>query len=136
MAHNLSVGDLDLPEMAVLVKDHKQWDRLSGKAVPSRPIVSGNSTINSHLSEILSELIEPIALRSESAEVQSSEEALHLIDELNKSVTNSSLQTVDPLDKFRSGIESRVDVGNSGSSFERELQFLKINHSLKILIIQ
>ena len=69
--------------MAILVKDHKSWDKTSGDPVPSRPIVSGSTTINTHLSELLSEFIEPIALEAESAEIESSEEALHLIDSIN-----------------------------------------------------
>ena len=42
MAANLSVSDLDLPCMRLLVKDHKAWTPESGKAVPTRPVVSGN----------------------------------------------------------------------------------------------
>ena len=65
MKKNLVVSDLDVPEMAILIKDHKNWkysDQKEGKKVPSRPVVSGNSTITTHLSELLSEIIEPVAL--------------------------------------------------------------------------
>ena len=72
MDRNLIVNDLDLPEMAILIKDHKKWDIKSGQPVPSRPIVSGNSTINTHLSELLSEVLEPLALNAKGAEIQSS----------------------------------------------------------------
>ena len=93
MRNNLVVSDLDLPEMAILVKDHKSWkysDQKEGKKVPSRPVVSGNSTINTHLSELLSEIVEPVALELKGREIQSSEEALSLLDALNASMKSGS----------------------------------------------
>ena len=87
MSTNLITSDLQLPEMAILVQDHKTWDFDSGAAVPSRPIVSGNSTINTHLSELISEIVEPLALNMNGCEIQSSEEALSLIDKCNEQIT-------------------------------------------------
>ena len=92
MNNNLHVSGLDVPEMAILIKDHKKWSKGSGEVVPSRPVVSGNNTINTHLSEIISEIVEPLALESDGMEINSSEEALGLIDRLNtrvKAGTNS-----------------------------------------------
>ena len=97
MASNLVVSDLDLPEMSLLTKDHKSWSVESGSPVPTRPIVSGNSTVNTHLSELLSELIEPVALEADGAEVQSSEEALSLIDTLNKLAMTGELDSSNAL---------------------------------------
>ena len=62
-------------------------------------MVSGNYTINTHLSELLSEAIEPIALEKEGSEIQSSEEALALVDELNFGLSIS--QEENDLEKFR-----------------------------------
>ena len=70
MNTNLIVADNDLPEMAILIKDHKEWSFDSNKPPPSRPIVSGNSTINTHLSEFISEIVESLALESDGAEIQ------------------------------------------------------------------
>ena len=100
MNANLVVSDLDLPEMTLLTKDHKSWSSESGKAVPTRPVVSGNSTINTHLSEMLSEIIEPIALEANGAEIQSSEEALHLIDWMNEKTLSGRMDEYNYLDKF------------------------------------
>ena len=100
MAANLVVSDLDLPEMTLLTKDHKTWSYESGKAVPTRPVVSGNSTINTHLSEMISEIIEPVALESNGAEIQSSEEALHLIDWYNERNLSGRTDEYNYLDKF------------------------------------
>ena len=72
MAANLQVLDLDLSKMAILAKDHKRWSFDSGLPVPFRLVVSGRSTINNHLSELMSEIIEPLALESDEAEIQSS----------------------------------------------------------------
>ena len=73
--------------MSILVKDHKDWSFSSGKPVPTRPIVSGNGCLNSHLSELVSEIIEPVVLEKTGAEIQSTEEALAIIDELNEKLT-------------------------------------------------
>ena len=62
--------------MILLVKDHKQWDPESKTPVPTRPVVSGNRGINTHLSEWLSELMEPIAIEMGASEVTSTEETL------------------------------------------------------------
>ena len=83
MLNNLTVAGLDLPEMYLLTKDHKQWSVESNKPVPTRPVMSGNCTINTHLSEMISEIVEPLALEYDGCEVQSSEEALAVIDQLN-----------------------------------------------------
>ena len=105
MAANLITGQ-DLPDMSLLVKDHKMWSFESGAPVPTRPVVSGNCTINTHLSELLSEVIEPIALEQEGSEIQSSEEALALIDELNSKLSISQENNV--LIKFRTE-QSQID---------------------------
>ena len=98
MAANLVSGQ-DLPDMSLLVKDHKLWSFECATPVPTRPVVCGNCTINTHLSELLSEAIEPIALEQEGSEIQSSEEALALVDELNFGLSIS--QEENDLEKFR-----------------------------------
>ena len=72
--------------MALLVKDHKTWRLDSDTPVPSRPVVSGNRGINTHLSELISEILEPMVLEMGGGEVASTEEALHAIDEVNKKI--------------------------------------------------
>ena len=101
MAGNLTVGDMDIPEMNILVKDHKSWSEKSQKPVPSRPVVSGNCCINTHLSELLSEIVEPIAMECQGSEVQSSEEVLNLIDNVNeKIISGRSIDDENILKKF------------------------------------
>ena len=70
--------------MSLLIKDHKSWSETSGKEVPSRPVVSGNKGVNTHLSELVSEVLEPLILELRGGEVSSTEEALNLIESLNK----------------------------------------------------
>ena len=83
MARNLQDHGAEVPEMILLVKDHKDWTQESGKVVPTRPVVSGNKGLNTHLSELLSEILEPVSLNMLSAEVSSTEEVLHKISSYN-----------------------------------------------------
>ena len=89
MLNNLTVAGIDLPEMYLLTKDHKAWIFESGEVVPTRPVLSGNNAINTHLSELLSEIIEPIVNESISSEIKSSEEGLAIIDQINTFVTKN-----------------------------------------------
>ena len=91
--HNSEVAD-----MYLLFKDHKMWTPSSGSPIPSRPVVSGNKTYNVHLSEILSEVLEPVAKEATGAEVASTEDALCQITELNKCLEEGScLESIDAL---------------------------------------
>ena len=69
----------------LLFKDHKNWTSSKGGAPPTRPVMGGNSGMNSHLSEILSWLLEPLAnsMMEKSSEVISDEDLKHKIDKLN-----------------------------------------------------
>ena len=72
--------------MYLLVKDHKSWSEESGKVIPSRPVLSGNTCINMHLSELVSDLIEPISMSLCSAEIRSTEEAIEKFVGLNEAI--------------------------------------------------
>ena len=74
--------------MRLLVKDHKAWSEASGTPVPTRPVVSGNKGINTHISEILSELLEPLVMNLGSAEISSTEEALYRMHSINENIRN------------------------------------------------
>ena len=52
---------LEVCPLSLLYKDHKGWDLESGKIPPTRPLASGNRGMNLHLSEIISEVVEPVA---------------------------------------------------------------------------
>ena len=47
--------------MYLLYKDHKGWKWGDGGSPPTRPIASGNQGMNMHLSEMISEVVEPVA---------------------------------------------------------------------------
>ena len=83
---NLQEYSQQIPEMVLLVKDYKHWHISSGKPVPSRPVISGNNCLNTHLSEITAEILEPISLKIGSGETSSTEEALALINEYNDKI--------------------------------------------------
>ena len=69
----------------LLFKDHKLWESSRGTPPPTRPVMGGNSGMNTHLSEILSWLLEPLAtsLIGRSSEVISGEDLKNKMDALN-----------------------------------------------------
>ena len=60
----------------------------SKKAIPSRPVVSGTTTYNVHLSELLSDFLEPMAREMTGAEIASTEDALNETEQVDKWITD------------------------------------------------
>ena len=72
-----------------------------GDNVPTRPVVSGNRGINTHLSELLSEILEPVTNNMTSAEVLSTEEALNRINVIHDTILmHEELTSIDALEIF------------------------------------
>ena len=116
MLANIQDHNSEVAEMYLLFKDHKQWSQESGKEVPSRPVVSGNKTYNVHLSELLSEILEPVAKESQSAEISSTEDALCQINNINQLVQDGTdLDTVDALTLSNKKYSFRSEVGEAES---------------------
>ena len=88
MLKNIQNHSLEVPEMALLIKDHKNHDLDSNSPVPSRPVVSGNRGVNTHLSELLSEFLEPLIPDMGGGEVASTEEALYTITSVNEKIND------------------------------------------------
>ena len=86
MMKNCQNRSLELPELRLLVKDHKLWSEESGDPVPTRPVASGNCGLNTHLSELISEVLEPIALELDGGEIASTEEMLFRFENLNNMI--------------------------------------------------
>ena len=75
---------LSLCPMYLTYKDHKGWKGDDNSPPPTRPIAGGNTGMNLHLSEALSEMIEPLADIYEGAnEIISTEELKAKIEALN-----------------------------------------------------
>ena len=74
--------------MYLTYKDHKGWKGDDGSPPPTRPIAGGNTGMNLHISEALSEMIEPIVDAHEgNNEVISTEDfkaRMEIINETNK----------------------------------------------------
>ena len=69
MAKNvIDKGEQACP-MILLIKDHKSWVPNFNEPPPSRPVVAGNCGLNSHLSELVSHIIEPITMESPGCEI-------------------------------------------------------------------
>ena len=110
MGRNIAELGYQVPEMFLLVKDHKSWSGDAESAIPTRPVLSGNNCINTHLSELVSELIEPISMRLQGAEINSTEEALNKITNLNMNIRNNGnwlripeSNVISQMGEFRSG---------------------------------
>ena len=74
--------DATIPPLYILIKDHKKPN--SDGTPKTRPVVSGNSSMNVHLNNLLADLIEPTASSAEdSPEVISTEDSLKIIDDFN-----------------------------------------------------
>ena len=54
-------NSLSLCPLYLLYEDHKGWTCEKGPVPPTRPVDSGNRGMNMHLSEILSDSLEPVA---------------------------------------------------------------------------
>ena len=83
MRETLIQKSQQVPPMCLLIKDHKP---LSQSGLPqTRPVVTANLGMNVPLSDILSDLLEPVASAMEnSGQVASSEHMLFMIDQLNR----------------------------------------------------
>ena len=83
MLRNCQNHSMELPELRLLIKDHKTWSPDSGQPVPTRPVASGNCGLNTHISEFISEILEPVAMELEGGEVASTEEILKKFTVIN-----------------------------------------------------
>ena len=73
----------------LLFKDHKSWSWALGTAPPTRPVAAGNTGMNIHISEVVSEVIEPLVETFVGGlEIISTEDMLAHIDELNEKNEN------------------------------------------------
>lgn len=69
----------------LMFKDHKSWSWALGTVPPTRPVAAGNAGMNIHISEIVSEVVEPLVSNIEGGlEIISTEDMLAWIDELNR----------------------------------------------------
>ena len=58
---------------------------------PSRPVVAGNCGLNSHLSELISLVLEPITLEADGCEINSTSEMLSRLDNINVKLSENKV---------------------------------------------
>ena len=90
MQENLINHGFEVPQMNILNKDHKKWNPPSGEVVPSLPVVDGRGGYNTHLFEVLSNILIPIALEITRVEVNSREETLSSFKKINRDIKINS----------------------------------------------
>ena len=79
MGNNQAVCPLSL-----LYKDHKGWTSSRGTPPPTRPVAGGHLGINMHISEIVSDLLDPVVMLYEGGrEIISTEDLLARLEILN-----------------------------------------------------
>ena len=89
MRETMLNNSLSLCPLYLLFKDHKGWSLAKGPVPPTRPVASGNRGMNMHLSEILSEILEPIADEAKNTcEVISTEDMVAKMLRVDKSLKN------------------------------------------------
>ena len=101
---------LSVAPMYLLFKDHKGWSLDTGTPPPSRPVVSAGSGQNDHMSEIISDLLEPVVKTwTGGLEKESSGDVMALIDEINEE--NIEIEEVDleSIDQAMEEQERRAD---------------------------
>ena len=80
MGESMSVCPLSL-----LFKDHKGWTSDSGTVPPTRPVVGGHMGINLHISEIVSDILDPVVANYKGGhEVISTEDMVARTELLNE----------------------------------------------------
>ena len=120
MKENLIDHGLEVPQMRVLIKDHKNWSFESGKNIPTRPVVNGRAGFNTHLSETLSHILEPIALEMTGVEINSTEEALAAFEKVNFNIkTDTKWRERNILNKALKKDDKRVQPSHSYVSEDR-----------------
>ena len=106
LTHSLSVAPLYL-----LYKDHKGWTVETGGVPPTRPVASAGGGQDDHLSETVSQILEPVANSAAGGmETASTQDFTSKIVELNKG--NLELEDVDleSVDKMFKEEEDRADM--------------------------
>ena len=75
---------LSICPMSLLFKDHKGWSASDGTIPPTRPVVGGHCGINMHLSEIVSDILDPVVSNYQGGrEIISTEDGLARVEGLN-----------------------------------------------------
>ena len=105
--------------LSLLYKDHKGWTRDSGKLPPTRPVAGGHLGMNLYLSEVISDLVEPLVDTCIGGrEVISTEDLLARLVELNKTNLGWSKWSWWEGKTCREYISCGNCVGNRGVQFE------------------
>ena len=86
---SMDLGSQAAP-LRLLLKDHKSWDKNSGKPIPSRPVINGKGGYNSHLSEILSMILGPLSKEAMGSEINSTGDLLAKIQSVNESISENA----------------------------------------------
>ena len=77
-----------IPNLSLLIKDHKPVQ--PGEIPKSRPVCSSQESMNIHLSNLMSEILDPLADNCGGIETVSTEDLLSEVDKLNDFLIKTS----------------------------------------------
>ena len=77
-----------IPNLSLLIKDHKPVK--PGEIPKSRPVCASNESMNIHLSNLMSEILDPLADNCEGIETVSTEDLLSEVDQINSYLIKAS----------------------------------------------
>ena len=77
-----------IPPLSLLIKDHKPVKQ--GELPKTRPVIASQASMNIHMNNLLSEIIEPIANITGGAEKISTEDMLSEVDKVNNLLLEAS----------------------------------------------
>ena len=106
--NTLDKGEQVCP-MVLLIKDHKGWSPDMNTPPPSRPVVSGNCGLNSHLSDLISLIMEPVTSEANGFEVDSTSEMLHRINLLNDRIDGQTHEQTHVASSSDESVEVNVE---------------------------
>ena len=123
ITHSLSVAP-----MYLLYKDHKLWTDEMGGVPPTRPVCSAGGGQNDHLSEGVSQLLEPVAnVKETGMEVTSTPDIVSVISEVNKmdlKLEDVDLGQVDTeMDELAGGRQEEIDLAQVDIEIENEATY-------------
>ena len=95
MAQNLLDKGEQTCMMSLLTKDHKNWSFESGDPIPSRPVISGNTGLNCQMSELMSNIIEPITYEHDGRDVDSTDDMIVRLKNLNEKLSKPEIVNFD-----------------------------------------
>ena len=99
---------LSVAPLYILFKDHKGWTIETGKPPPAGPVVSAGAGQNDHLSEMISQILEPVVkMRPGGMEVTSTGDFISRVNKINEEELELEEIDLEQVDKHLNKLKGR-----------------------------